>query len=91
MRQRSVTTGWRVGSQRIPWVGTGKSGVPTFSPKVNRVRWLLEVLELVVGRLVDFDLLHARVAVDVEEAIVTKQISVTSCAPQTFRMASASR
>src|SRR5437763_11062329 len=33
---KSDTTGWRVGSHFNPWVGTGKIGVPTFSPKVKR-------------------------------------------------------
>src|SRR3982751_3289920 len=36
--QRSVTTGCRVGSHPKPCVGTGKLGVPTFSPKVNSAR-----------------------------------------------------
>jgi hypothetical protein len=35
VRQRSVTTGCRVGSHFNPWVGTGKLLVPMLSPKVN--------------------------------------------------------
>src|SRR5262249_50763566 len=34
--QRSVTTGWRVGSHLNPCNGTGKSLVPIFSPNVKR-------------------------------------------------------
>jgi hypothetical protein len=33
--QRSVTTGWRVGSHLKPWDGTGKLFVLTFSPNVK--------------------------------------------------------
>src|ERR1700749_2738062 len=36
--QRSVTTGWRVGSHLNPCSGTGKSFVPMFSPKVKSAR-----------------------------------------------------
>ena len=34
--QRSVTTGWRVGSHFNLCSGTGNRSVPTFSPKVKR-------------------------------------------------------
>src|SRR5438477_3795817 len=38
--QKSVTTGWRVGSHLKLYVGTGNSALPTFSPNVNRA-WCL--------------------------------------------------
>src|SRR5213083_816701 len=37
--QRSVTTGWRVGSHLNPCAGTGKLFVLTFSPNVKSARW----------------------------------------------------
>src|SRR5205823_5242641 len=37
--QNSVTTGCRVGNHSKPSTGIGKSGVPTFSPNVNRRWW----------------------------------------------------
>src|SRR5207247_9435870 len=38
VRQKSVTTGCRVGSHLNPCVGTGKLFVPTFSPNVKSAR-----------------------------------------------------
>ena len=74
--QKSVTTGCRVGSHRSLCSGTGKRSVPMFSPKVKSARCLLQVIDRRADSFVDFDLLHARVALDVKNVVALEQIVV---------------
>ena len=74
--QRSVTTGWRVGSHFNLCSGTGNRSLPMFSPKVKRAMMLTQIIDRRSGALIDLDLLDARVALDVKNALASQQIVI---------------
>ena len=83
--QKSVTTGWRVGSHAKPCSGTGNELLPIFSPKVNSALMMLKVSTGVVLALINVYLLDARVTFDVNQPLTLEKVLVQFVRPANIK------